>query len=105
MAGPSRCKLPQMSSKARKVNNAVDGSKKMLDGGHAVEAELVEQRLLHRLARTHHQLASAHPAETESVVWQTFKSEFFNKIRAERRLDRMLKTTIWRLAVLCSCHA
>ena len=83
--GPSHIAVigPQMRPQSRKINEAVDLAKKVIGRDMPLEAEAVEQRLLHHPPLAHHRRISS-TQEKGISVQRPNQAEFFNAIRRHR---------------------
>ena len=69
-----------MQSQAGQVDKTIDRAQQVIGRNVTLEAELVEQRLLHHRPLAHHRLNLLLSRKTESVLQDRFNPDFFNTI-------------------------
>ncbi|SLN71509.1 hypothetical protein PEL8287_03956 [Roseovarius litorisediminis] len=72
--------LRKMRADAAKIDEPVDGAQQVILWDMILKRELVEQRRLRFLPRSHHRRSSPSITGIESAVRSSIKQEFFNKI-------------------------
>ncbi|SLN60796.1 hypothetical protein PEL8287_03311 [Roseovarius litorisediminis] len=78
--------LRKMRADAAKIDEPVDGAQQVILWDMILKRELVEQRRLRFLPRSHHRRSSPSITGIESAVQTSIKEEFFNKIGSKRPL-------------------
>src|SRR6056297_2329201 len=73
--------LRKMRPDAAKIDEPVDGAQQVILWDMILKRELVEQRRLRFLSRSHHRRSSPSITGSESAVQTSIKEEFFNIIR------------------------